>query len=149
MNSIQLESILRNNKFTKRNFLGVFAADNLPKNVKRFPHCFIANTDPQWQRGEHWVALWIPNSKNAEYFCSLGEEPNASFQSYLSQFKNVLKNNKQIQGTTENTCGHYCIYFLVSRASGHSFAQILDTLWRTRAMADMLVKFFVRHLMMS
>src|SRR5690242_5596580 len=110
MNSIQLESILRKTKFTKRYFLGVYSADNLPKNVKRFPHCFIANTEPHWQRGEHWVALWINDPKNAEYFCSLGEQPNPNFQLYLNKYKNVKMNNRQIQGTTENTCGHFCIY---------------------------------------
>jgi hypothetical protein len=113
---------------------------------KKYPHCFVANTDPHYRKGQHWVSIWVQNSHSAEYFCSLGEPPNARFQQYLSAFQSVKVNNRQIQANLEDTCGHYCIYFLICRAQGQSFPQIMQTLWRTRAMADMLVKFFVRNL---
>jgi hypothetical protein len=145
MNGKQLERILRSNPHTRQHFLGVFAADNLPHS-KKYPHCFVANTDPHYRKGQHWVSIWVQNSHSAEYFCSLGEPPNARLQKYLSIFQWVKVNNRQIQANLEDTCGHYCIYFLVCRAQGQSFPQIMQTLWRTRAMADMLVKFFVRHL---
>jgi hypothetical protein len=147
MNELQIEKILARNRKSKRHFLGVFAADELPEKAKKYPHCFVANTDPHWKRGQHWVALWITSPKKAEYFCSLGKAPNPQFKTYLSNFQHVQTNEgKQIQANNETTCGQFCIFFLLSRAEGQTFDQIIGILWRTRAMGDYLVKHFMRTL---
>jgi hypothetical protein len=150
MNSEQINQILRRNTHTKKYFLGVYSADNLPHTIAKYPSCFVANTDPHWEMGEHWICIWMQSPTKAEYFCSLGEAPPPTFQAFLTKFKYIQTNEgKQIQSPGENTCGHYCIYFIVCRATGQSFNTVINTLWKTRAMADMLVKYFVRHLMMS
>ena len=52
MNTLQLERALKRNTFTKKIFVGVFAADELPK-LNTFPCGFVANTDPSTEPGTH------------------------------------------------------------------------------------------------
>ena len=50
MNTLQLEWALKHNTFTKKIFVGVFAADELPT-LNTFPCGFVANTDPSTEPG--------------------------------------------------------------------------------------------------
>ena len=50
MNTLQLDRALKRNTFTKKTFVGVFAADELPK-LNTFPCGFVANTDPSTEPG--------------------------------------------------------------------------------------------------
>ena len=50
MNTLQLERTLKHNTFTKKIFVGVFAADELPT-LNTFPSGFVANTDPSTEPG--------------------------------------------------------------------------------------------------
>ena len=50
MNTLQLERALKHNTFTKKIFVGVFAADELPT-LNTFPSGFVANTDPSTEPG--------------------------------------------------------------------------------------------------
>ena len=50
MNTLQLERALKRNTFTKKIFVGVFAADELPT-LNTFPCGFVANTDPSTEPG--------------------------------------------------------------------------------------------------
>ena len=52
MNTLQLERALKHNTFTKKIFVGVFAADELPT-LNTFPSGFVANTDPSTEPGTH------------------------------------------------------------------------------------------------
>ena len=60
MNTLQLERALKHNTFTKKIFVGVFAADALPT-LNTFPSGFVANTDPSTEPGTHWVAFYFPS----------------------------------------------------------------------------------------
>ena len=60
MNTLQLERALKHNTFTKKIFVGVFAADELPT-LNTFPYGFVANTDPSTEPGTHWVAFYFPS----------------------------------------------------------------------------------------
>ena len=144
MNARQLETILKNTKITNKYFIGVFSSDTIPK-IKKYPHCFVANTDKQGTIGEHWVAFYVPDKNTIEYFDSLGDYPNPNISAFLNQFDKILINEKQIQFPFSDVCGHYCVYFLVSRCSGISYCETMDILYKTRAMSDLLVKQFVRH----
>ena len=69
-----LEEILKIDKDTKKIFLGVFARDELPKRVK-YPSCFILNTQPRSQEGEHWLAIYFDHKRNCYFFDSYGNSP--------------------------------------------------------------------------
>ena len=136
---------MKNVNVAKGKFIGVFPSDKIPKR-KSYPYCMIVNTTKDGTRGEHWAACYVPNIKNIEYFDSLGELPNNDLSTYLDKFKHVLLNKKIIQFPTTDTCGHFCVYFLLSRCSGIPYCKVMETLYKTRAIADWLVKGFVRTL---
>ncbi|KAL3114760.1 hypothetical protein niasHT_014574 [Heterodera trifolii] len=145
----QLEIILKKLRPTKNKFIGVFPSDRIPKRVSKFPHCMVVNTGKEGTRGEHWVACYASSHRRVEYFDSLGEQPNPDLASYLNTFKEVLVTKDQIQLPTSDTCGHFCIYFLTSRCSGVPYCHVIDTLRKTRSMADYLVKCCVPLLLHS
>ena len=74
MNTLQLERALKHNTFTKKIFVGVFAADELPK-LNTFPCGFVANTDPSTEPGTRWVAFYFPSREKGEFFDSYGYPP--------------------------------------------------------------------------
>lgn len=150
LSSRQLDMVLRRNIFTRPSFIGVFAADQISKikSTKKYPHCFIINTDPLQRIGRHWQCCWVQSPSHAEFFCSLGQTPTAELAKYLAQFKTLKTNeDQQIQADTADTCGFYCLYFLLSKAQDLSYEHILETLRKTGPLSDLLIKHFVRHFM--
>ena len=61
MNTLQIKRALERNRFTKKIFGGVFAADEVPQIIDTFPYGFVANTDPSTEPGTHWVAFYFPS----------------------------------------------------------------------------------------
>lgn len=147
MNSKQVEAVLKTAKPTKKCFLGVFSSNNIPIKTKHhYPHCFVANTDKSGNVGEHWVAFFVKSKEHCEYFDSLGEKPNSDISTYLNSYSKIQINDRVLQLPFSDACGHYCIYFLLSRCSGSSYCEIVDTLYKTRSMSDYLAKSFVRQI---
>jgi hypothetical protein len=50
--------VLSKDEITSKIFLGVFAKDELPLELK-YPCCFVCNTAPRHNRGEHWLAFFL------------------------------------------------------------------------------------------
>lgn len=145
MNSVQINSILKNNCHTKKYFKGVYSSNNIPL-FKNHPHCFIANTDRKGTRGEHWVAFYVNNDKHVEYFDSYAEEPNEDISKYLSNYLEIKMNNHKIQSPFSDSCGHFCVYFIFNKCIGISFKEIIRNLLNSKNTIDLLVKFFVNLL---
>ena len=57
MDNVQIENALRSDPLVNEIFIGVFAADTLPKQ-KEFPAGYISNTETSNQNGQHWVAFF-------------------------------------------------------------------------------------------
>ena len=75
MNTTQLDNILtRILPKTKVNYLGIFAQDEIPTNLKSitYPACFIANTDPCSKPGSHWVAFFLSSPSKIDFFEGYG-----------------------------------------------------------------------------
>jgi hypothetical protein len=108
-----LAKVLKKDEFTRKNFIGIFARDKLPNNPP-FPSCFIFNTQPSGESGQHWLGLFINEKGYANFFDSFGNsESYFGLESYL--FKNTngwTSNQKRIQGSSD-LCGIYCLLFLV------------------------------------
>jgi hypothetical protein len=148
MNTQQIVTILRRNRFSQPYFKGVYPADET-KLFRTYPHCFIANVDPSGQPGTHWVAFYIPRSNCVEYFDSLGEWPSSSnyLRDFLEKnFSNIKLNKRKIQANYEDACGPYVIYFLINRCRGRPFDQILKTLYMNPFSATR-VKLFLTKLL--
>ena len=67
MNTIQLERVMRTDTYGKVQFRGVFAADQLPMKILKYPSAFIVNTDPASKPGTHWVAFYFTSQKEGEF----------------------------------------------------------------------------------
>lgn len=104
-------------------FIGVFAADEIPTQSSEHSVCFIANTDPSTLPGTHWVAFVIFNnavgahSHTTYFFDSYGLP--LSYYSRLHsecaqrEYTNVrLVNTQQLQSIHSTVCGQYCALFL-------------------------------------
>jgi len=119
---------------TACSYLGVWPADHLPKasslcnftKQKRCCYgmkCFIANTDPARQPGEHWVAFvcYANRPSVVEFFDSYGypisyykELATGCEQAgYFDDACSVVSvNARTLQHAQSVVCGHYCLLFL-------------------------------------
>lgn len=114
---------------TRKIFLGVYAANRLPFNIRLRPCIVIANTDSDNRRGAHWVCFFIPEHENGiEFFCSLGRDPceNSFFVRFIARNGGLLRDSKSmIQNRFSDLCGEYCCIFAFNRVLGLSFTQFL------------------------
>ena len=69
-----LEDMMRQDPVASSCFLGVFASNELPSKIPSYPSGLIANTDPNNKPGQHWVAMFLEESKE-EFFDSYGLPP--------------------------------------------------------------------------
>jgi len=144
MNTTELSCVLqRSLRECKVQFVGVFPADEVPKYTSGFPLCFVVNTDAANNPGEHWVACWCESSGQLEFFDSAGM-PHAVYPQLRIPYNVTHHNATQLQQLSSNACGHFCIYFLLARAHGVSFSNIIRTISGVRpALRDDFVR---RHL---
>jgi hypothetical protein len=118
MNSKQLLDFVQNESALKRFVKGVYASNTLPEVVTSYPSGFIINTQPLPLPGEHWVAVIIHSSLEADFFDSLGKPPGnyQSIENFI--YKNSIHCNincKILQPSYSNLCGLYVLVFLISR----------------------------------
>jgi len=49
------------------------------------PRLMIVNTDPSYEAGEHWIAIYVDSTGcRGEYFDSFGRRPPAMFEAYMN-----------------------------------------------------------------
>ena len=129
MNTQQINAILCNDAMTKHMFQGVFSIDQLPLTCDGM---VVVNTDEHDQPGEHWIAVY-----DNEYFDSYGLPPeDERLWTFIGS--NVVYDNVPLQQVLSNACGFYCVYFLLERARGHSFEDIVHMLRNSDS--DFIVK---------
>jgi hypothetical protein len=122
-----IASILKSNEKCKRIFHGVYAADTLPKTFSK-PAAFIVNTDKQDSPGQHWVAMYIDNIGNCEYFDSYGIPPYIPDHiNFIRKHgkRSVVYNKSSLQGLDSSVCGHYACMYVLGKANNinvNSFA---------------------------
>ena len=108
-----IDDILLTDKHTRKNYLGTFAFNEKPS-IRNYPSCFILNTEPRNQDGEHWLAFYFDKERICYFFDSFGNTPSFyKLQSYIRKnSKKSFFNSKRIQGF-KPYCGLYCIFFLL------------------------------------
>ncbi|GFX27679.1 uncharacterized protein TNCV_2129201 [Trichonephila clavipes] len=108
MDGMQMYTVLSQEKTTSPYFQGVYSRDTLPPLEENM--CAIVNSDDSSQPGTHWLALFVNDKRELEFYDSFGQPPvfyNISTTTYLD----VLWNSKVFQSPASNVCGQYCIYF--------------------------------------
>ena len=143
MNTLQIKRALEHNRFTKKNFCGVFAADKLPKSVNTFPCRFIANTDPSTEPRTHWVAFYFSSREKGEFFYSYGHPPEYYGESFKF-YKPETWNKHKIQSSWSEVCGQYCIFYLYQKSRGYSMSKIVNMFTDNTNLNDCNVACYVR-----
>jgi len=131
MRTEEIVSILERLIPRRHNFLGVFAADEIPR-VTSFPSCCVLNTDPARLPGTHWVAAYYYSRRSVEFFDSYGMHPIA----YKLLFHPTNWNRIPLQSIRSSLCGQYCIYYLYHRARGYSLNRIVHDFSPSQPLAN-------------
>jgi hypothetical protein len=133
-------------------FLGVLPANLVPSNkvlkTVSGPLAFIANTDPSFEPGSHWLAFYRANSVPCKLECFDSFGMPASCYGFLNDaaYSSTSVNRTQFQANNSAACGYYALYFLFHRASFRtSLFHILNPLHYCLPLsADNYVKEFVK-----
>ena len=115
MSTQQIDEALFYNPSTAKYFLGTFASDTMPESPTPGT-CFVSNTDPIAQPGQHWVAFYVSLLGKIFYFDPLGLPPLViNHIAFCTNSADGLLhyNTKQLQKETAKTCGAHCIKFLI------------------------------------
>ena len=146
MNSVQIKNILSRDSVTKHYFIDVFASDELPARILRYPACFICNVDKSTKPGSHWLAFYLTADDKVEFFDSYGNEPSffkGPISSFVSRFSQVTFNPVTLQSNVSAVCGQYCIYYLYCRCRGKALENIVSQFVTKNVCNDQLVYNFV------
>lgn len=120
MNTSEINKALKNIK----RFGGTFACDLLPLETSKHHNFFVVNTDESIEPGKHWIAIFIDNAGEGEYFDSFGRYPD---NKYIKRFlkRNASRGFKYnsiiLQHPLAVTCGLYCVEFVQWRSVGNTF----------------------------
>lgn len=137
MNTDQIERALSS---CKPLFLGVYSSDRLPSKGHGL---FVSNTDPSYQPGTHWVAVYT-DGVHGEFFDSFGRPPSSNFIDYLNRHcKYWIYNDRQIQSIVSHFCGHYCIYYCMLKCKGVDLRRIVNSFTNDTGFNDVLVHKFI------
>lgn len=125
MNTNEINYILFNNRSARRIYLGAFPCDKLPRILDR-KCAIIINTDPHDKPGQHWTALFYNPRERLEYFDSYGQPPTSTIKYFLRKIKlPIYYNRTQIQKDLSTVCAQYCIFFVMMKAEGKQFEDII------------------------
>ena len=140
LSSLDISHVLRNNRFTKAVFLGVFAADTLPETLKKKPCALVANCDTSDKNGSHWIAIYIDKSGKGEFFDSYGIKPIVSqHENFMNKHCNSWTfNTVSLQDISTSVCGQYCCLYTLAHAKKYSTKYFLKHYVRNSCQNDAL-----------
>jgi hypothetical protein len=107
-----IDSFLR---YVTNNYIGVFSANNLPKNLhKTETFSLICNHDKVGEAGSHFITI-VHCGTCIMYIDSLGQPcPIDDIRNFLWSFQlPVFYNSRQLQPTNSSFCGFYCILYVL------------------------------------
>lgn len=133
MNTNEINTILSCDPRSKKFFIGVFAANQLPRTPRKNTYAFVLNSDPDTLQGSHWTAVFVQRNRLNEpvldFFCSFGR----SYKEYGFPLKKYAKriryNTFQFQPNSSDTCGMHCIVFVQSRCIGVPYNTIINQIY--------------------
>ncbi len=150
MNTKEILDVLNNDLFTSKYCYSVLPLNHFLENS--FPNSSFAvvNYDDCDKPGSHWVAIFIDENRNVEYFDSYGIMPlDFSIISKLEEISNgkeIIFNLARFQGTS-SVCGQYCLVYLLLRTRGVKLRKIKKILLQCSSFPerDYIVNHFINQ----
>lgn len=150
LTTADIELMARLDPVLSKQYIGTFSSDRLPSpSTIGKNSALIVNFDEHFKPGSHWLCIYVNSQRVPEYFDSFGLWP---IKSNLLKFvkginNNFLYSNTKLQSFTTNSCGYYCLYYLIRRARNESATKILEmfsskTLENDRMIVDKIKKHF-------
>lgn len=132
---------------------GTLPCDRLPMTQDRAGRrAFIVNTDPHDRPGTHWVALWTDRDE-CELFDSIAMplgyyKTAAPLEIWIERhYLTCASNADAVQAITNQTCGYYCLFYLLAKHRGQSMSTFLTMFDTSNYLAnDELVATMMRQL---
>ena len=133
-------------------FAGVYSADNVPRNIVKYPTAFIVNTQSSSQNGAHWIAIYICKGKSLEIFDSLGCNFNRydlKLRDYITEYScGYVRSLRSYQPEDSINLPCYALYYCDLRCRGLSKEDITRTFrMKDLKFNDLLVTSYVRDCM--
>lgn len=149
MDTFQLIAFLKNDKYAKKVFCGVYALDILPIIKVKKPCAFIVNNEKSSLPGEHWFSIYVPKHGPIEYFDSYGLKPlNSEIYDFIKMNGNKFIYNKmQIQNQSSNLCGLYCVFFLYLKSRNYTLKQTMKFFTNNLIKNDLMLKSLFKKLL--
>jgi len=146
MNTNQLLKCIREDSSLDEQCSGVHPVDRIPELVKR-PECFILNLDPHYKKGSHWIAIYVDQEGQGEFFDTYGRKPHKQLiRKYLREnCPTWTFNKKLIQSPYSSVCGQHCLHFLYHRVRGDSMKTITEEFGMDLENNDLLVTDWVNE----
>ena len=102
----------------KKDFIGVFARNELPVFDLQTKATLIVNTQDRWHSGEHWIALKIDRTR-CFYFDPLAMLPMLSI---ITKMKNLTLyyTENAAQNIWSTNCGYHVVYYLYNNVGARN-----------------------------
>ena len=125
----QLQEALMKEPSAAKALVGVYTREEPWPLPLQFPAAYLINTAHSRTAEEHWVGVFLEDSRHAEYFDSYGTAPLESINRRLPGmgYRDVLYSTKMLQGPFSRACGVSAFYFLAMRRRGVPFGAITPT----------------------
>ncbi len=128
LNSLQMETALRENTVTRGAFGGVYPLDAL-RDIQARPTLIIVNTDPRDKPGKHWLLFYMSSDGVVEMFDSLGKDIAAypaDLERFVERFGTSVRTLlHRVQPANSSLCGQYCLHYAYRRCGGSSMDMIV------------------------
>lgn len=139
----QISTILRLDAQSRNYFRGVFAIDELSKQLKQpgAGAAYVVNYDERDKPGSHWVGVFRDDQGHVDFFDSVGLPPLDDRITRYVLGSNYSFNPNQYQQLSGNACGFYVVYFILQRSRHCTANDILEHIDRVNS--DYVVKDYI------
>ena len=84
MNTIEISEYVNRALICIKIFYGVYPANKSPK-LRSLPALIVCNTYSSSRPGEHWIVLYVDESRRGQYFDSMGRFSTKWFKTFLDE----------------------------------------------------------------
>ena len=127
----------------------LLAADEGHLFVSKRPAYFVINTDTSEGPGEHWVAVYMHDYHQGEFFDSYGEPPHFYGLHHFMQINlsNWKYNDIRVQDYLSFTCGHHVVMYITLKLIGVSLEDYISLFTNNLFKNDEMVFAVISNLM--